>query len=166
MIVLNWRQQPVPPDLKVRQVYAVAFDKHGRVLLKYEFRKGSFYYCLPGGTPETFDKDMQDTLRREFIEEVNTTLFNPIYIGYQEVIGDKDLPPYAQVRMAALIDTIGPKQPDPDNGITFNRILTTPEKAAELLNWGEIGEKIIKKAVEVAKENYIFEDISTEDKEV
>ena len=48
-------------------------------------------------------------------------------------------PPYAQVRMAALIHKIGIKRPDPDNGKTYDRLLVPPDKAAFLLNWGDVG---------------------------
>ena len=48
-------------------------------------------------------------------------------------------PPYAQVRMAALIRKIGIKRPDPDNGKTYDRLLVPPDKAAFLLNWGDVG---------------------------
>ena len=38
-----------------------------------------------GGTPEDFDKDRIATLKREFVEEANTTLKDPIYlVGYQK----------------------------------------------------------------------------------
>ena len=52
-------------------------------------------------------------------------------------------PPYAQVRMAALINKIGKKRPDPDNGKTYDRLLVPPEKAAFLLNWGDVGHQQI-----------------------
>lgn len=48
-------------------------------------------------------------------------------------------PAYAQVRMAALIREIGIKKPDPDNGRIYDRLMVSAEKAAELLNWGDVG---------------------------
>ena len=45
----------------------------------------------------------------------------------------------AQVRMTAIIDTIGEVKPDPDNGKTYERLLTTPSRVIELLGWGEVG---------------------------
>ena len=141
-----------------RQVYGVIFTTDGRVLLKVD-AGDKCKYSLAGGTPESFDRDRVATLRRELIEEVNTTIFDPILIGYQEVIGDRDLPPYAQVRMVAMIDTIGPKQPDPDNGKVYDRLLVSPKRAIELMNWGEIGKTLINEGYRIAKENFVFTDI-------
>lgn len=153
---LEWFEEEVPSNLEVHQVYAVVFDENGNVLLKGESKKdGRIIYSLAGGTPEDFDKDRIATLRREYIEEVNTTLKDPIYyIGYQYVDEENGIAPYAQVRMTAMIDNIGESKPDPDNGKTYERILVPTQKAIELLNWGDIGPKLVRKAVEVAKEKF------------
>ena len=153
---LEWIEEEVPSNLEVHQVYAVVFDKKGNVLLKGETKKdGRVVYSLAGGTPEAFDKNRIAALRREYIEEVNTTLKGPIYyIGYQYVDEENGTTPYAQVRMTAMIDSIGELKPDPDNGMTYERILVSPQKAIELLNWGDIGPKLVRKAVEVAKEKF------------
>ena len=155
MIQITWHNGEPPKDMPVRQVYAIAFDTNGRVLLKVEEKKGKHVYSMFGGTPEDFDKDRIATLKREFVEEANTTLKDPIYlVGYQKIEGDGDRPTYAQLRMVALIDKIGEKQPDPDNGETYDRILVAPEKAIELLGWGEVGEKQIKEAYKIAQEKF------------
>ena len=151
MVKLTWHNEDVPQNLKVTQVYGVIFTNDGRTLLKVRHYQNNTSYALAGGTPEKFDSDLIAALRRELIEEVNTTIHNPLYLGYQLVENDGDKPPYAQVRMVTLIDKIGKKQPDPDTGETYDRLLTTPENAIKLMNWGEIGEKIVLKAVEVAK---------------
>ena len=136
MVKMTWYYGEPPKDMTVRQVYAIVFDEQGRTMLKAENINNKMYYGMIGGTPENFDKDRIDTLKREYLEEVNTTLKDPIYlVGYQIIEGDKDLPPYAQIRMVAMIDKIGEKKPDPDNGKTFDRILTSPEKAIQLLGW-------------------------------
>ena len=154
MLELFWREMPVPENLRIRQVYGVPFSSDGKILLKVENKGEKKIYSLAGGTPENIDKDTIATLYREFIEEVNTTLCEPIYLGFQEVRGDGEKEPYAQVRMACLIKEIGEKKPDPDDGKTYDRVLASPEKVKQLLNWGEIGRKIIDCAVNVAKEKY------------
>lgn len=155
MVKIIWHFGEPPKDMKIRQVYAVVFDETGRTLLKCEKIGDKTIYGMIGGTPESFDNDRIATLKREFLEEVNTTLKDPIFlVGYQVIEGDRDLEPYAQIRMVAMIDKIGNKQPDPDNGKTFDRILTTPEKAIKLLGWGESAEKPILKAFEIAKEKF------------
>lgn len=155
MIKLKWIEDEVPTNVEVRQVYGVVFTKDGRILLKCEEKKGKKIYSLAGGTPEYFDKTREDTLKREFLEEVNTSLKNEvIYLGYQEVDEDDSNLVYAQVRMTAMIDNIGKKQPDPDNGKTYDRILVSSKMAIKLLSWGYIGEKIILKATKIAKEKF------------
>lgn len=153
---LEWIEKDVPSKMETRQVYAVVFDNLGRILLKVDtLTNGEKSYNLAGGTPEVFDKDIIATLRREYIEEVNTTLLDPIiYMGYQCVDEENKIPPYAQIRMTAVIDKIGKKQPDPDNQKTYERILVKPETAIKLLNWGKIGEQIVTKAVEIAKTKF------------
>lgn len=155
MAKLKWYNNEVPLNLKTRQVYGVIFTKDGRTLLKVETKKdGRTYYSLAGGTPEDYDADRIATLRRELIEEVNVTIDNPIYVGYQEVDEENGTDTYAQVRMTAMIDNIGPIKPDPDTNETYQRLLTSPNRAIELLNWGDIGKSIIQESLQIAKNNF------------
>lgn len=164
MVKITWFFGEPPKDMLVRQVYAVVFDKTGRTLLKSEKVGEKNVFGMIGGTPEKFDVDRIATLKREFLEEVNTTLKDPIYlVGYQVIEGDGDRPPYAQIRMVAMIDKIGKKKPDPDNGKIFDRLLTTPEKAIKLLGWGESAEKPITRAFEIAKEKFGLKLTNCED---
>ena len=151
----KWFNDDVPNNMKITQVYGIVFNNEGKVLLKYENYNGTKIYSVAGGTPEDFDKSIENTLKREFLEEINTTLKdNIIYLGYQEVDECNNEPKYAQIRMTALVENIGAKQPDPDNGKTYNRILVSPKKAIELLNWQSTGESIINRAVEIAIKNF------------
>lgn len=150
-----WNYGTVPQNLKITQVYGIVFNQNGQLLLKVENKKGKKVYSFAGGTPEIFDKNPEATLRREFIEEVNTTLQKEIYlVGYQYIDEENGTPPYAQMRVTALIDNIGDVQPDPDNGETYERLLATPQKAITLLGWGEVGKLQIEEAVKIAKEKF------------
>ena len=161
MVVFTWYNGEVPNGMKVRQVYGLVFTRDGRMLMKVETKaNGKKVYSLAGGTPESFDKDMEATLRREFVEEVNTTIEKPIMVGYQEVNEENGIDPYAQVRMVAYIDEIGPVKPDPDNGETYERLLTTPSRVIELLNWGEVGKNQVEAAVKIAKEQLGIKEFS------
>ena len=155
MGVFTWFDGPVPKNLKIRQVYGLLFSEDGRLLIRKEKENGKERFSLAGGTPEFFDNGAVETLRRECLEEVNTTLQEDIFVvGYQLVDEGNGKPVYAQLRMTAKIDKIGPKKPDPDGGQIYDRLLTPPERASELLNWGEVGEKMVHRAVEVAKEHF------------
>lgn len=154
MITIEWHNGEVPSKLQTRQVYGVIFTKDGRMLLKVENKFTKKVYSLAGGTPEEFDQDRIETLRRELKEEVNTEIEDKVLlVGYQTISGDGDLPDYAQVRMTAMIKKIGPRQPDPDNGKTYERILTSPSRAIELLKWHD-GDKLINEACRIAKKEF------------
>lgn len=152
MITIKWFDGEVPQNLKVKQVYGIIFTPDGRTMLRIEGSRQKPVYSLAGGTPEGFDADIEATLRRELIEEVNTTIFNPLMVGYQFVDEHNGKPPYAQVRMVAIINKIGEPKPDPDGGETYLRLLTTPARAIELLNWGDVGKPMIEHAFKIAKQ--------------
>lgn len=153
MAIITWKNSPVSDGMEIRQVYGIIFTDDGRILLSTENKTDHIKYSLAGGHPEACDKDTSDPLRRELLEEINTTIHTPLYVGYQLVDEEDGSPTYAQVRMAALIDSIGSAKPDPDNGKTYGRFLTTPDRAAVLLNWGEVGAKQIQCAAEILKSN-------------
>lgn len=148
MATFRWFDGEVPENVKVTQVYGLVFTKDGRMLMRIEDGK----YSLAGGTPEDYETSKVETLKRELIEEVNTTIYEPVMVGYQLVDEENGLAPYAQVRMAAIIETIGEAKPDPDNGKTYQRLLATPSRVIELLGWGEVGRLQVEAATRVAKE--------------
>jgi len=151
MATIKWRSGEVPEGMEIRQVYGIIFTKDGRILLRTYVEKGKRKYSFAGGTPESYDRDVEETLKRELLEEINTTIGNPLLIGYQEINEENNTPLYAQLRMVAIIEEIGEKRPDPDNGEIYDRLLTTPLKAIELLNWGEVGKTQIEEGFEIAK---------------
>lgn len=152
MLTITWHGEKVPAGIPITQVYGLVFDREGRMLLKVENKRGRRVFAPAGGTPEAFDADREATLRREMLEEVNTLLSSDIrYVGYQLIEGDGDRTPYAQVRMTAIIEKIGEKRPDPDNGETYDRVLVSPDHAIDLLGWGEVARLQILAAVAVAK---------------
>ena len=110
MTIISWHKQEVPLGIPIRQVYGICFTKDCRVLLRIE--NGN--YKLIGGRPEKQDCDYFQTLKREFIEEVNTIIENPIYVGYQLIDEENGTSKYAQVRMVALIKEIKEELPDSD----------------------------------------------------
>lgn len=164
MGVFEWFNKAVPQGMQVKQVYGVLFDDEGRTLIRIESFGDKKVGGLAGGKPEKEDQSMEDTLRRESIEEVNTTLKEIYYLGHQKVNEGNGIPIYAQVRMIALIDKIGPAQPDPDNGKTYERILTTPENAIKILNWDESGAQMIRDAEKLAKLKFKFKKINKNEK--
>lgn len=162
MATFKWFNGRVPKNLKVTQVYGIAFDDKGRVLLKIEDGK----YGFVGGKPEKTDATKQDTLKREFLEEVNITIKNIHMLGYQLVDEHNGKPPYAQVRMIAKINKVFEAKPDIDNGKLYARVLTSPQKAIEYLNYGLVGEQQVNAAFELAKNKYGFVEFCEEDQHI
>lgn len=166
MAIFTWNNGNVPEGMKVTQVYGLVFTKDGRLLLRVEKKGDRIKYSLAGGKPE-LDEGREETLKREFLEEVNTTLQDgALVVGYQQVDEEDGSPPYAQMRMSAIIDSIGIRQPDPDTGKTYDRLLTTPKRAIELLNWGEVGESQVNEALRIAKEHLGLQEFSTKEEYV
>ena len=164
MGVFEWFNGEVPENLETKQVYGIVFSKDARVLLRAEETNDGLVYSMGGGTPEAFDTDRVSTLRREMIEELNTSLEDTVLmVGYQEVHEPSRIPSYAQVRMTALIKEIGPAMPDPDNGKIYKRVLVSPQRAIELLNWKDTGKAQIEEAFKIAKANFVFESFSNEE---
>ncbi len=152
MINYKWYNGKVPKDIEIKQVYGIVFNQEGNIFLRID----DGLYKLTGGRPEIADKSIEDTLKREFIEEANITIKNIHLLGYQLVNENNEVKPYAQVRMIAQIDKIFENRPDLDNGKLYERVFKTPKETIDLLNWGEVGRKQIEEAVKLAqKENMI-----------
>ena len=112
MINYKWYNENVPKDLEIKQVYGIVFNEDGKIFLRID----DGIYKLTGGRPEIKDKSMEETLKREFIEEANIIIENIHFLGYQLVNENNGIKPYAQVRMIAQIDKIFENRPDLDNG--------------------------------------------------
>src|SRR5262249_37324720 len=118
----RWYEERVPSGLEIAQVYGYLLcPVTGRVLVQ-EVADGVFN--LPGGSPEESDTGMAGTLVREAFEESQVRVGSTAYLGYQEV-RCRDRMPFAQVRMAGVIEAFEPRAPDPDGGRLFRRLMTS-----------------------------------------
>lgn len=127
MVKYSWFRNDVPADLEIKQVYGIAFSEDNRILLRIEDGDCK----LTGGKPENEER-FEDTLKREYKEELNTELYNIYYLGYLSV-EENNSPPYAQVRMIAQIKSINQIICDPDNRKTYGRKLVCPYNAKKIL---------------------------------
>ena len=114
MANFTWLKKELPPNIDIRQVYGIVFSDTGNILLRVEDNK----YKLTGGKPELFDSNLKETLKREYLEELNIEIKDIHYLGYLLVEEDSK-ERYAQVRMIAKIKNIGNVRPDKDNGKTL-----------------------------------------------
>lgn len=151
--IYTWFKEKVPSNLEVTQVYGIVFSSDGKVLLRLEDNN----YKLTGGHPEKMDNSFEDTLKREFMEEVNIELDDIKYLGYLEI--NEDNKKYAQVRMIARIKKVNELRPDLDNGKIYKRFLADRKNVKKYLNYPELaGNKMIDDAIEMANEVYKFSD--------
>ena len=97
MAKIQWESGSVPEGMDIRQVYGIILDRAGRVMLRVENKPDRVRYSLGGGRPEAYDAGIEDTCRCELLEEVNTEIEKPVYIGYQLVDEEDGTPEYAQV---------------------------------------------------------------------
>ena len=146
MVEYTWFRDPVPEKLKVKQVYGIGFSNDDRVVLRIE----DGIYKLTGGKPENAET-FEETLKREYIEELNIEIEDIHYLGYLLVDDDKDV--YAQVRMIAKIRDIHECHVDPVTGKKYGRELVPADKIKEYLNYSDrAGNEMIDDAIHFAKE--------------
>ncbi|QVJ03300.1 NUDIX hydrolase [Nocardiopsis eucommiae] len=136
----SWHEAAEPPPfMPIRQVYGYLFDSRGRVVVLYDEDLAG--WNLPGGSPDEGDAgDRNVTLAREAAEEVQVSITNPTYLGYQRV-DSAERAPYAQLRMAARVEHLGSRAPDPDGARVHPRRLCPFPEAVELLGWGPSAER-------------------------
>ncbi len=134
------------PDLdgkKVSSVHAFCFCGDKFVIV-YAASKG--YWTPPGGAVE-IGEGVPDAIVREVKEETNMKVVRQQIIGTQDIF-EKDQV-LTQVRAVCLVEPYGEFLHDPDDG---EMKLIDPEDYKKYFNWGEIGEHLMRRALEVKKE--------------
>lgn len=161
MIKYTWNNCAVPHNLKVKQVYGVVFSNDKRILLRLDDNK----YKLTGGKPEK-NESYEETLKREYIEELNIELEDIHYLGYL-LVEEKSIEPYAQVRMIGKIKHINKNQPDIDTGKKYKRFFSSINNVKKYLNYeNKAGDLLIDDAIIMANKKYKFEETSDIEKYV
>lgn len=128
----KWYRKKVPEELLIKQVYGIVFSKKGKVLLRLENNR----YKLTGGKPENIDTSLEETLKREYLEELNVEIGDIHYLGY--LLVEEDNKKYAQVRMIAKIKRIAKTKPDIDNGKVYKRFMAKKEKVRKYLQYKDL----------------------------
>ncbi len=150
MTQYSWIKENVPQNLAIKQVYGIAFSNEGNIILRVEDNK----YKLTGGKPEKYDKDFEETLKREYIEELNIELEDIYYLGYL-LVEEENHEKYAQVRMIAKIKNIRENKLDLDNGKTYKRFMANIKNVKSYLKYPDLaGNQLIDDAISIAKEKY------------
>ncbi len=155
MAKFTWNNCVVPHNLKIKQVYGVVFSDDKRILLRLDDNK----YKLTGGKPEE-NESYEETLKREYIEELNIELEDIHYLGYL-LVEENNIEPYAQVRMIGKIKNINKNRHDIDTGKQYKRFLSSINNVKKYLNYeDEAGNLLIDDAIIMADKKYKFEKIA------
>ncbi|MFA5828388.1 MAG: NUDIX hydrolase [Candidatus Shapirobacteria bacterium] len=151
--VVEWSSQKVTytwipaDDLKkfqpIKQAYGVCVNDDKETLI---YRApGKTNWNLPGGTPEGNESPIE-TLKRELIEEVDIEVERIKPLGVQKVVFSDGVIFY-QARFYCKIKKILSQTVDPATGLLNERKFVKIAELNKYLKWGEIGEAIAKRVV-------------------
>lgn len=137
------------PKNMCRQSYGIAF--HGdKFLIVNNIEKPDSYTPVGGSIEDGEHPD--DTLVREIKEESNMKVLKFKPIGYQKVTDTRGIEePYYQLRYFCVVEPYGPFESDPAGKVT-EVIECDTNDYKRYFDWGEIGERIIMRALELKKE--------------
>ena len=129
---------------KIQGVHAYCFcgDK---LVIVYSEKKG--YWSPPGGKVE-MGESVEEAVVREVKEETNMKVLNHVLIGCQDITEPQGV--VSQTRSICIVEPFGPFTGDPDGDITEIKLID-PADYKKYFNWGEIGDHIMKRALELKK---------------
>lgn len=130
---------------KVDGVHAYCFcgDK---LVLVYAENKG---YWTPAGGGIEKGESVEEAVVREVKEETNMKVLKQKIIGYQEVFEPDRI--HIQTRSVCIIEPYGPFVSDPDDDITEIKLIN-PTDYKKYFDWGEVGDYVMKRALELLKD--------------
>ncbi len=130
---------------KIQGVHAYCF--HGeKLVLVYSDAKG--YWSPPGGGVEE-GEDVRTAVRREVKEETNMNVLKQRFIGCQDITESKGV--VSQTRSVCIVEPYGPFINDPDGDVTKIELID-PKDYKKYFDWGEIGDHIMQRALELKTE--------------
>lgn len=140
---LTWITTDSSANFKlITQVYGIIFNDKSEILICRSSETAKWQ--IPGGSPEE-GEILEQTLKRELLEEVDAKVKNIKLLGFQQVdqkenpfkhVGDK----YYQARMYCELDELLTQTPDPATGETWERKFVPADKILEYLPWKIVGE--------------------------
>ena len=132
-------------DGKILQaVHAFCFcgDK---LVVVYAPTKGC--WAPPGGSIES-GETYEEAVVREVKEETNMKVSKQQFIGYQDVYESDRI--VRQTRSICIVEPYGPFVSDPDGDVTEIKLID-PVDYKKYFDWGEVGERIIGRALLLIK---------------
>lgn len=130
---------------KIAQVYAVCLSSKGEMVIVFHGERKD--WTLVGGSVEP-GESLEDCLKREIQEESNMKVLDFKPVGYQMVqTGDKII---YQLRYACHVELYGEFIGDPTEKVIEIKLID-PKDYKQYFDWGEIGERIVERALEILK---------------
>ncbi len=129
---------------KVKQVYAVCFVGDKMIVVHKVINDS---WSLIGGTIDA-GETFEEALTREIKEEGNLKLLSMTPIGLQKATNTETGIIDYQLRYFCTAEPYGPFEKDPDGGIDRVEFID-PKDYKKYFDWGEIGERIIERALEI-----------------
>jgi 8-oxo-dGTP diphosphatase len=130
-------------DRKVQGVHAYCFYKDKLVVVHTAKKKT---WTPPGGGVEK-GETTREAVVREVQEESNMRVLKQRYIGFQDIYEPQGMT--TQTRSVCLVEPYGDFMEDPDGGEITEMKLIDPKDYKEYFDWGEIGDHIMKRALEI-----------------
>jgi ADP-ribose pyrophosphatase YjhB (NUDIX family) len=131
-------------DRKIKGVHAYCFYNDKLVIV---WAENKHYWTLPGGGVE-IGESVEEAVAREVREESNMKVLKQSLIGVQDIFEDEKV--VSQTRSICIVEPFGPFISDPDGDITEIKFID-PSELKQYVNWGEIGEHLLKRATELVK---------------
>lgn len=129
---------------KCTQTYAVCFCDE-KIVIVHNGKKDT--WGLVGGTIEK-GESFEETLKREIQEESNMEVISFLPVGYQKVIDTRDNSFVYQLRYVCIAVPYGEFISDPAGSISEIKLID-PKDYKKYFDWGEIGERIVRRAEEL-----------------
>ncbi len=130
------------------QAYGICFHEDKIIIVNNIAKPGS--YTPVGGSIEEGEKP-ENVLVREIQEESNMKVLHFQPIGYQKVTDVSGVQkPYYQLRYFCIVEPYGPFVSDPAGKVT-EVLEVDPKEYKKYFDWGEIGDSVIKRALELKK---------------
>jgi len=129
---------------KIKQAYAVCLFDGKMVIVFHGIRKT---WSLVGGSIE-HGESLEDCLKREIQEESNMKVINFKPVGYQMVQTEDNV--IYQLRYMCNVEPYGEFVEDPSGKITEVKLID-PKDYKQYFDWGDIGERIVTRALEIAR---------------
>lgn len=134
-------------ELGNRTVHGVhAFCFFGdELVIVYSEAKG--YWTPPGGGVEP-GETVEEAIVREVLEETNMRVLKQCVIGYQDIFEPHRVT--TQVRSVCIVEPIGQftADIDPEGDVTEIKLIG-PKDMKQYFDWGEIGDHILARALEL-----------------